>query len=569
MKVVTFYSFRGGVGRSLAVANVAHAMVESGERRVLVVDFDLEAPGLSFMDFMQPEKPAQRGGLFEFMTSYQARRAPDLVEYINPVKGKSPNLYFMAAGDLRRGYDVSGLDIERLLNPKRRRGNFVDHFRAQVESLGFHYVLIDSRTGLTELGGMCTVALPDLVILLTGLNRQNLEGTRWVLQNIRTRGRDPEEAIVVFSHLPDSEEDLKASRMEEALQSLQVKQKPVFLSYHPRMSLVEELFAQRWPGTRLAEAYGDLAEQIYGRNEEDLQSLIRKFSYARKFAPGMGGFGREDADESVRRALSLYPKNKRLLREIGMMYIELRRHREGIAFLERYIRSSDQLLAEERQALLRTAIEAGDRQAISREMNRIRCLFRRRGARAHRGEDLFQLYRLLGPVVADRAIQSGRLEKSIGAPILNLLIEIGRSLLRRAPRARASVYAHLVREELLLHYYEPEANHPRAALRYAERARELDPGFLAYNMACALALLGRRDRALEVLRGLDPPLVIHADPKTDKDWKKYWNDPEFQKILATARAKTLRGEASRVKRPKRATTLARARRKQSSRHGRH
>jgi len=45
MHTVTFYSFKGGTGRSTALVNVAVEMVKSG-LRVLVVDFDLEAPGL-------------------------------------------------------------------------------------------------------------------------------------------------------------------------------------------------------------------------------------------------------------------------------------------------------------------------------------------------------------------------------------------------------------------------------------------------------------------------------------------------------------------------------------------
>src|SRR5436309_1697080 len=43
--IVTFYSYKGGVGRSRALANTAYQLARSG-KRVLCVDFDLEAPGL-------------------------------------------------------------------------------------------------------------------------------------------------------------------------------------------------------------------------------------------------------------------------------------------------------------------------------------------------------------------------------------------------------------------------------------------------------------------------------------------------------------------------------------------
>src|SRR5689334_5786266 len=46
MKTITFYSYKGGVGRSLALANIATRLVEFG-KRVCLLDFDLEAPGLN------------------------------------------------------------------------------------------------------------------------------------------------------------------------------------------------------------------------------------------------------------------------------------------------------------------------------------------------------------------------------------------------------------------------------------------------------------------------------------------------------------------------------------------
>jgi MinD-like ATPase involved in chromosome partitioning or flagellar assembly len=44
-KIVTFYSYKGGTGRSMALANVAWILASNG-KRVLTVDWDLEAPGL-------------------------------------------------------------------------------------------------------------------------------------------------------------------------------------------------------------------------------------------------------------------------------------------------------------------------------------------------------------------------------------------------------------------------------------------------------------------------------------------------------------------------------------------
>src|SRR5882724_5199890 len=49
--IYCFYSYKGGVGRSMALANVAEYLYRRGAR-VLMIDWDLEAPGLEnfFLD---------------------------------------------------------------------------------------------------------------------------------------------------------------------------------------------------------------------------------------------------------------------------------------------------------------------------------------------------------------------------------------------------------------------------------------------------------------------------------------------------------------------------------------
>ena len=66
----TFYSFKGGVGRSLALVNVAVELAKDGNN-VAIVDFDLEAPGLqTFSIFDKAKQP--KFGLVEFVEQYIA-----------------------------------------------------------------------------------------------------------------------------------------------------------------------------------------------------------------------------------------------------------------------------------------------------------------------------------------------------------------------------------------------------------------------------------------------------------------------------------------------------------------
>jgi Mrp family chromosome partitioning ATPase len=70
-KVVTFYSYKGGVGRSMAVANVGVLLAQWGYK-VLLVEFDLEAPGLEnfFENFSEPGDLRNKRGIAEFLSAY-------------------------------------------------------------------------------------------------------------------------------------------------------------------------------------------------------------------------------------------------------------------------------------------------------------------------------------------------------------------------------------------------------------------------------------------------------------------------------------------------------------------
>ncbi|MGH9336759.1 MAG: AAA family ATPase, partial [Vicinamibacteria bacterium] len=67
-RIVTFYSYKGGTGRSMAVANVAWILASNG-KRVLTIDWDLEAPGLHryFHPFLEDKDLTSSPGVIEFM----------------------------------------------------------------------------------------------------------------------------------------------------------------------------------------------------------------------------------------------------------------------------------------------------------------------------------------------------------------------------------------------------------------------------------------------------------------------------------------------------------------------
>ncbi len=117
MYVITFYSFKGGVGRTMALANVGAELARTG-RRVLLVDFDLEAPGLHTFDLLRPKNPTK--GIVDFVSEYVLTgSSPDVSGYVYEADLKqeiSGSLWVMPTGlpDEHYGERLAGIDWQNL-----------------------------------------------------------------------------------------------------------------------------------------------------------------------------------------------------------------------------------------------------------------------------------------------------------------------------------------------------------------------------------------------------------------------------------------------------------------------
>lgn len=190
---VTFYSFKGGVGRTLALLNVAVFLARKGNR-VCIADFDLEAPGVDSYAGFEPPTPDQPG-IVEFVSDYLADPkliAPSCAKYIYPVKlenaRESAALWVMRAGRQDAAYreKLSVLDWNKLFEKQDGLPLF-DNLKGELfDEHGCNFLLLDSRTGLTDVGGLCTGILPDAVILMFYPDEQNRRGIETVAKAIRS-----------------------------------------------------------------------------------------------------------------------------------------------------------------------------------------------------------------------------------------------------------------------------------------------------------------------------------------------------------------------------------------------
>jgi tetratricopeptide (TPR) repeat protein len=267
--IVTFYSFKGGVGRSMALANIARQFQLRG-LNVVMVDWDLEAPGLETFfsaDSAQLRSWKDQVGLMDLLLLYRQDHAaipfprtgtpppagdvPAGLEDAD-IERKVSTLGETSAGEQPRqspGADAwstierDATRLRELLPPLKfslvelpppppastlpsastsappastapppgrlrmltagwREGPRFAAYANAVQSFDWNdfyasyhghayfewlrtslddpavadIVLIDSRTGVTEMGGVSTRQLADVVVVLAAPNRQNVEG---------------------------------------------------------------------------------------------------------------------------------------------------------------------------------------------------------------------------------------------------------------------------------------------------------------------------------------------------------------------------------------------------------
>jgi WD40 repeat protein len=180
--VISFYSYKGGVGRTLLAANMAVALAREG--KTLLWDMDVEAPGLHNIQALR-NKGAIKAGFFDWLLDWQGNklRPPgpqDLSRFAKLVRPTPFSQLFIlpAHGDDADAAALYfGIDWGHLLGGNPPPGREV--FNELLEHLGregFRHVLIDTRTGLTDLGALLAGALPDATVLVGGYGRQNLKG---------------------------------------------------------------------------------------------------------------------------------------------------------------------------------------------------------------------------------------------------------------------------------------------------------------------------------------------------------------------------------------------------------
>lgn len=308
----TFYSFKGGVGRTIALVNTAVALTRKGHS-VIIWDMDIEAPGVQNIPYFAPLWPYIQGGFVDVAADFSANKFCEinndkLSSYLvhHPDNG---NLRLLPAGKLGEAHDYNeysrkfaAIEWDKLFGKGKKSGYVLfELIRNELLKYNPDFVLIDSRTGYTDIGGVCCVQLPHVVFLVFTYGEQNLKGTNTIHNSLanedkikRLRPDSPLKVYLVASMVP-GEGAAPALREKRLAEWKKCNLHPhVEIPYNMEIAFEETVFVEKYPEHEYAARFGKMVE-ILSDERNTIRDIGAETPATRNVKyPGEEEFGRYD-----------------------------------------------------------------------------------------------------------------------------------------------------------------------------------------------------------------------------------------------------------------------------------
>jgi len=193
-KLVSFHSFKGGVGRTTALMTYVSAVLDartSDPTKILLVDADLEAPGISL--WLDPTNmPSVSFVKFLEAMHYPPESTSQALEYfaselrktsIN-IDGSRKELFILpSANKLSEIMDMPVLPSHLARNP-RNPWLLTDHLHALGAALGVEMIFIDLRAGMSELSSPILFDTRIEHFFVTTVAYQSVLGMASILEHV-------------------------------------------------------------------------------------------------------------------------------------------------------------------------------------------------------------------------------------------------------------------------------------------------------------------------------------------------------------------------------------------------
>ncbi len=209
---VTFYSYKGGVGRTTVLVNTSILLAQASDKRVGMIDLDLEAPSMHvlFGLDLNPNQSILRT-LCDRDLEILSNRVIDLAKENKEVSIRiNENRCFLVPC-------LPDYSLANEVTDKVRSGDFETLIQDFKQAYGLDYLFLDSRPGYTPLSGIANV-LADKVVLVFRLDEQNLLGIKDAYNLLHEKAR--KKVILVANEVPSHPKARKyQERFEEQLET--------------------------------------------------------------------------------------------------------------------------------------------------------------------------------------------------------------------------------------------------------------------------------------------------------------------------------------------------------------
>lgn len=277
-EVISFYSYKGGVGRTLALIHTAYLLAKRG-KNVLMLDLDIEAP--SMQNIFKSEMEEIDYGLIDYLYNKIYEKGtekkitiPDIYVKVDGSKDEniSGNLYVIPSGKLNTEYIYKLSKIQPNLVS---RNNYISDLIKDLESkqeLNLDFVLVDSRTGINDWGGLSLIDVSDRVVFFVYPNNENMEGSRALMNLVENSKKG--NISVVFSRVDVKAHDDAVKFFDE----LDLDQDYVEITYDSDIAL-----SKRFPVEKMLTKCESVVDMIL--DSESIQvnrQFLAKFDYEKK-----------------------------------------------------------------------------------------------------------------------------------------------------------------------------------------------------------------------------------------------------------------------------------------------
>ena len=213
--IASFYSFKGGVGRSTALAATALHLAAAGER-VVVLDVDLDAPGVGFL-LSAHDGATAPWGIVDFLIEQPLLDGKDILD-LSDYYHRCPPSLFSGTGEImvfpagttdgRYVGKLARLDYATLHRSETHP--FVRLLEQIRQELGLDWILIDARAGLANVSGFVMGGLCHVHVVVGTLAEASWRGLAMILERLgadRVRAQKPQaECVLVAAMVPRSQE---------------------------------------------------------------------------------------------------------------------------------------------------------------------------------------------------------------------------------------------------------------------------------------------------------------------------------------------------------------------------